>query len=231
MKIAVLLGTMKGENSYEYQVIERFLKLPFWKGAEIQVLSAEEMEAEHCHECNLCLENETCPFDDVDEMDNIKKQLMEADIIIAASPAKQHSVTGVMKDWIDRMWYWNKVLKLAGRGFIAVSQDEYVMSYLRDVFMEYGCYYIGGLLIDTGFRDYAKEYSELIQSFIQIYNKPQSVEATAYQEEVFLNMKRLYEEESMELEAQAYAERELFAYADVNAYILDTMKKHLLLAL
>lgn len=232
MKIVVLLGTMKGKSSYEYKIIKEFLELPYLKGAETVWLEADKLQIEHCHECGLCFEKGVCPFDDIDGMNKFKKQLLWADVILVASPVHAQHVLGIMKDWIDRMWFWSKVLKLAGKGVIVASYEEvdgneYVLSYLKKAFTYFGCYYIGELALAKEQFDYTKEFTYILNRLIQISNHPQSIQVTAQQISVFEEMRMLYNQESMGIEVQEFVENEMFRFENVKDYFVSKVKKRL----
>lgn len=63
------------------------------------------MAIEYCHGCRVCFTKSEilCPYKD--DIVSIKSRMVEADIIIIGSPVYVEDVTGLMKNWIDRMAY------------------------------------------------------------------------------------------------------------------------------
>lgn len=78
------------------------LKASETTGVETKLLNLAELDIRPCQGCNTCLTEKRCPLDEEDDMPLVKEALMEADGIIFASPSYFGSVTGIMKDMMDR---------------------------------------------------------------------------------------------------------------------------------
>lgn len=63
------------------------------------------MAIEYCHGCRICFTKSEmlCPYKE--DIVSIKSRMIEADIIIIGSPVYVEDVTGLVKNWIDRMAY------------------------------------------------------------------------------------------------------------------------------
>lgn len=68
-------------------------------------ISLSQKSIEHCHGCRICFNDSElhCPYKD--DVNSIKCRMEEADIIIIGSPVYVEDVTGITKNWIDRMAY------------------------------------------------------------------------------------------------------------------------------
>lgn len=139
--VAILSGTenYKTRTSIAVKKIENYLR-KIRVDFDIKVLNQEDIKAKNCTGCCSCFKTGKCVIKD-DNIESLKKILIEADIIICVSPVYFHQVSGTMKTFIDRLSYWSHIFKLAGKIGMAVSVsstngNEYVDLYLKK-FMEY----------------------------------------------------------------------------------------------
>lgn len=58
------------------------------------------LHLDYCNWCGKCYETGVCPIDD--GFQGHLKQLFEANVLIVATPSSTRSVTGYMKNWLDR---------------------------------------------------------------------------------------------------------------------------------
>jgi multimeric flavodoxin WrbA len=83
------------------------------KGAQVKTIVLNELKYISCQHCDACLEKGICKIQD--DMQQIYKDLEEADIIILASPIQFMGITAETKAMIDRcqaMWARKYVLKV-----------------------------------------------------------------------------------------------------------------------
>ncbi len=81
-------------------LLEDALKGAEKEGAEVERLRVRDFEISPCTECLHCYEGGECIL--LDDMQKIYPKLLEADIIILASPIFFYGVTGWVKALIDR---------------------------------------------------------------------------------------------------------------------------------
>lgn len=143
MKIFGIIASMNGENSREYQVIKKYVSNEKYKNDDIKIITADSLDIRYCRGCCSCFETGICPLDSIDDMKNIKKDLLEADLIIMSSPVYVHHVSGFMKNLIDRLGYWTHTFHLIGKPVIVCTSTgnsgaEYVISYLKKLCLLWG---------------------------------------------------------------------------------------------
>jgi len=83
------------------------------KGAEAKTIVLSKLKYKSCQHCDTCLEKGVCKIQD--DMQQIYKDLAEADIIVLASPMQFMGITAEAKAMIDRcqaMWARKYVLKV-----------------------------------------------------------------------------------------------------------------------
>lgn len=91
-------------------LLEASLKAAAESGAETELLRLPDYKVEPCDGCNICLKEERCPLDEMDDMGRIRGKIIWADAILFAAPSYFGSVPGILKNLMDR----SRPLKMAG---------------------------------------------------------------------------------------------------------------------
>jgi len=102
MKIVVFNGSPKGGKSNTHLMVREFLAGAQSAGSETEEILLVEKNIEHCLGCFSCW-NRTpgkCVIDD--DMSELLLK-MAADIVVFACPLYVDNITGIMKDFMDRM--------------------------------------------------------------------------------------------------------------------------------
>ena len=99
MKVLGLFGSPRRGGNTEI-LLEKALKGAEREGAEIERLYLSDLKITPCTECHGCDSTGDCVI--VDEMQKIYPKLLEADVIILASPIFFYGVTAWAKTLIDR---------------------------------------------------------------------------------------------------------------------------------
>jgi multimeric flavodoxin WrbA len=111
MKVLGLFGSpRKGGNTD--LLLEEALKGAETEGAEIERLRLSDFDIIPCRECLSCYDRGKCII--IDDMQKVYPKLLEADIIILASPIFFYGVTAWTKAVIDRcqaLWARKYILK------------------------------------------------------------------------------------------------------------------------
>ncbi len=103
MKILVIIGSpRKHGNTYHIAELAEELLTDRVKTSFIQL---SEKNVQDCRGCRLCfdLSEEKCPCRD--DILQIAQEMREADAIVLGSPVYVEDISGLMKNWIDRMAY------------------------------------------------------------------------------------------------------------------------------
>jgi multimeric flavodoxin WrbA len=91
-------------------------------GTGIELINLREKKISNCIGCYQCLKKSTCSFDD--DMTEIRNHINETKAMILASPLYWCGVTGLMKTFLDRLFFYyhpqNKDL-IAGKKAIIVT--------------------------------------------------------------------------------------------------------------
>ena len=108
MKIVVLTGSPRA-NGNSACLAEQFIKGAQEKGHEIYRFDCAFKHIETCRACNRCGMNGTCIFDD--DFLELRPKLIEADMVVFASPMYYFGVSAQMKRVIDRFYAINGQIK------------------------------------------------------------------------------------------------------------------------
>ncbi len=161
MKVLGIFGSPRRGGNTEI-LLEEALKGAEKEGAEVERLYLSEVSLTPCKECHGCDATGNCVI--LDDMQKIYPRLLEADVVILASPIFFYGVTAWAKALIDRtqpFWVRKYLLKdpLFGKGgrrrkgfFISVGATKgpkvfdgavLTVKYFFDVL---NAEYVGGLL-------------------------------------------------------------------------------------
>lgn len=104
MKIIAIMGSpRKGQTDRAINIFERYLR--DYGEVEFDYIYLRELNLQACRGCGLCLMKgeEYCPLKD--DRNELVEKLMQADGVIFATPNYSLQVSGLMKDFFDRLCY------------------------------------------------------------------------------------------------------------------------------
>lgn len=162
-KVLAIIGSNRKLSNTEYfakRILNKLSELSDNK-ISFEIISTGDVKIDFCKGCTNCFRNGLCPVDYKDDMRIIKEKILEADFIIFGSPVYAHNITGVMKNFLDRISYWTHLLRLGGKygyaiGTTSTNGDIYAVDYLSDFLNYLGVNVIGK---DNVFVDEPKELS------------------------------------------------------------------------
>ncbi|NMM63767.1 flavodoxin family protein [Clostridium sp. P21] len=103
MKILAINGSPRGEKGNTEVILKPFLKGCEEAGSEIEIVYLKDKNIKHCSGCFTCWTKTPGKCIHKDDMEELLKKVLEADIIVYATPLYYFTVTGIMKDFMDRM--------------------------------------------------------------------------------------------------------------------------------
>lgn len=103
MKILAINGSPRGKQGNTERIVENFMLGAKQAGAEIETVYLNEKEIHHCTGCFGCWT--TTPGKCVlkDDMAELLEKVKKADVRVFATPLYYCTVTGMMKDFMDRL--------------------------------------------------------------------------------------------------------------------------------
>lgn len=108
MKIVVLTGSPRKSGNSAY-LAEQFIKGAEEQGHEVFHFDCAFKQVEPCRACNRCGMNGTCIFND--DFLELRPKLIEADMVVFATPMYYFGISAQMKRVIDRFYAINGQIK------------------------------------------------------------------------------------------------------------------------
>lgn len=102
MKILAINGSPKGKQSCTHRMLDPFLAGMRDVGAETEIVNLSEFKIHHCTGCYACWYKTPGKCIIKDDMAEILEKLIKADIIVYGTPLYVYSMTGLMKNFLDR---------------------------------------------------------------------------------------------------------------------------------
>jgi len=130
MRVLGIMGSPRVKGNTDL-LLDEALKGAQSQGAEVDKLTVDKLNIAPCREYNGCMKDGHCVIRD--DMDSIYPTLLDADVVIVASPMFFYGVTSQLKALIDRcqaLWARKYVLKqrppdMGRKGaFIAVGATQ-----------------------------------------------------------------------------------------------------------
>lgn len=142
MKIFVYNASCRNDNSYGLHIATSIIsKIEIKANAKFDVIirSPLNTKIEICKGCAYCFNNGRCVIRD--DINIVKRELEESDLIIFVTPVFAHNVSGSMKNLIDRISHWIHLMHLRGKMGLSIvvsstNGENYVLAYLKKI-MEY----------------------------------------------------------------------------------------------
>lgn len=103
MKILALNGSPRGESGNTEVILKPFLKGCREAGAEVETVYLKDKDIKHCSGCFTCWTKTPGKCIYKDDMEALLDKISEADVMVYATPLYYYTVTGIMKDFMDRM--------------------------------------------------------------------------------------------------------------------------------
>ncbi len=99
MKVLIISSSPRKDGNSDV-LCQRFASGAMESGNEVEILSLRDKRIAPCNACYACMESHTCVIKD--DMAELFLKLVEADVIVLASPVYFYSVSAQMKAMIDR---------------------------------------------------------------------------------------------------------------------------------
>jgi multimeric flavodoxin WrbA len=127
MKILAINGSPRGKQGNTERILENFMTGAQQAGAEIETVYLNEKKIYHCTGCFGCWTKTPGKCVLEDDMAGLLEKVKEADVRVFATPLYYCTVTGMMKDFMDRMLpLVTSEMKSGG------IRDEHTLRYKRD---------------------------------------------------------------------------------------------------
>ncbi|MBQ3339205.1 MAG: flavodoxin family protein [Atopobiaceae bacterium] len=126
IRVVSFIGSAAGDASHTKELSDRLAKVlseqADVRGETIsyECMTADNLRISFCRSCNSCFGTGTCPLDDADDIGDLKRRMLEADIILFGTPVYLAEMSGAAKCVLDRISFWSHRLELAGKADMAL---------------------------------------------------------------------------------------------------------------
>ncbi|GFZ32679.1 Fe-S cluster protein [Clostridium zeae] len=208
MRIFAYVSSRRGQNSSTLMVADQLIKGIIEHcetNIEYELITANELSIHNCRGCNNCFKTGICPLDNIDKFNNIKKKLIEADMIILGSPVYACMVNGDMKTFIDRISYLLHLIPLAGKPAVVITTSansgiKESSGYLKNIAEILGAHIISNIKVAYPDIPYLLSNKELnkgfldnhISNIIEYIDNQKQIPSTDFHERYFSSCKRFY---------------------------------------
>lgn len=129
MKVLLINGSLQGEKSHSLMVARKFIEgICESKDAEVDELHLGKMKIEHCTGCFCCWKVTPGQCTIKDDMEIVRKKMLESDVIILSFPLYFFGVASKMKTLMDRLLPF----KLPYDGRLATPENINIMDFRYD---------------------------------------------------------------------------------------------------
>ncbi len=102
MRVVAINGSPRGRDGNTERILEPFLEGTRDAGAEVETIYLKDKKINHCLGCFSCWVKTPGVCVHHDDMPEILEKVIAADMLVYATPLYCYSVTGMMKDFLDR---------------------------------------------------------------------------------------------------------------------------------
>ena len=129
MKVLLINGSLQGEKSHSLMVARNFVEgISQETEATVKELHLGKMRIEHCTGCFCCWKVTPGQCAIKDDMEIIRKEMLESDVIILCFPLYFFGVSSKMKTLLDRLLPF----KLPYNGRLATPENINIMDFRYD---------------------------------------------------------------------------------------------------
>lgn len=117
MKKVVIITSSYRDNSNSTVLAEQFGKGAESTGNRVEIISLKQNKIAPCIGCNFCQIHGECTMKD--KLNEILDKIIEADVFVFASPTYYYSISGTLKNFIDRTYA--KYTKIKDKDFYYIG--------------------------------------------------------------------------------------------------------------
>ena len=115
MKILTINGSHRGSKGHTGYLVARLAQGAVKGGAEFEVVNLAELKINPCLSCGVCNTEEhylKCVYEDKDDVRAVHDKMIEADLLVFATPIYVFTMPGRLKNFLDRLYSTGDVFDL-----------------------------------------------------------------------------------------------------------------------
>mgnify|MGYP003259696649 CR=1 FL=1 len=194
--VTAIVGSPQKINSNTYRTVVDIMNsiTSSYQECKKNIISLSDYNIQNCKGCARCFATCSVCQQYEDDIKQIEEELLKSEVIIFASPVYAHNITGIMKNFIDRIAYGLHIMRFAGKYGVTVSVSDsngnsFVNDYLEKILMYMGVKVIQNISVQ---RVKVVEHSVIINcgnQIAEIIAGKGGRKSTEYEELVFRTMK------------------------------------------
>ena len=203
--ILTILGSPQYKKSNTRALVEDFIEEMEQAGLTLdhQVISLASKKVLPCLGCWSCTRENPCPVSKRDDLEEIKRAMLDCDMLILASPVYENNVTAQMKALFDRLFTWCHVFPLMGKYSLSActtGSDGFneTGAFLEKMLATYGTFSFGTIHSTGAFQSgefprralARKRNARLAKRIARIVNQRKSLPVSRLQKRMFKTMRR-----------------------------------------
>jgi multimeric flavodoxin WrbA len=199
-KILAIIGSEKKSNESNTValaglLIEKISNIYIDATAEIIVLG--EQNIRFCKGCMTCTKIGTCCIDD--DMRKIVQKMQSADAIILGSPVHISHVSGMYKNFLDRMFVYMHTFEFFGKPFVSIvttngSGEEDTLKYMNHTALLLGMIHQGSLVKFNNETLDSEKVDKVAWRIADIFSGEEKLKPTLKNSLYFWSMKKIIRE-------------------------------------
>ena len=204
IKVFAYIGS-KRKNSNTLRAVQYFIDcIGQLRPVEAEIHTAADFGLLECQGCCCCFRDGVCPNDKKDGFDELKKHMLEADVILVGTPVYSASVSGSMKIFMDRLSSWLHLMPLCGKPVIPVitaSGNSIIETnaYMKKILESWGgfvpysvmCTVDAPAMLDSE-EFQKKQLPKQAEKLVSYLTGEEPIFSSKYQDMYFLNLRGIY---------------------------------------
>ena len=139
MESVLVINGATRENGNTDVIISKLVEGIRIAGLNVKCATLRALKISDCIGCCQCLRESTCHFQD--DMTGLRDAVVDADVLVFASPIYWCEVTALMKKFIDRLYFYhhkgNSSLVAGKKALILTTLGEKDIAYESEVLIEF----------------------------------------------------------------------------------------------
>jgi multimeric flavodoxin WrbA len=106
MRVCAINGSLRGSRGVTHKILQHMCAGITSAGGSWNVIHLAELMIESCRACNHCQKTKTykCVFDGQDDAEKVFTQMVDADVLIYASPVYLFGISSLLKRLLERIY-------------------------------------------------------------------------------------------------------------------------------
>ncbi|MBI3814261.1 MAG: flavodoxin family protein [Nitrospinae bacterium] len=138
-KTALIINGTTRINGNTDILVEKIIEGSIKTNVDVRLIELRKKNITNCIGCYRCLKESRCSFQD--DMTEIREEIYRANLIILASPLYWCGVTGLMKTFIDRLFFYyhpqNRGLISGKKATIVTPMNQRDVAHESEVLVEF----------------------------------------------------------------------------------------------